>query len=94
MDTDHFSFLQTGVPALDQLVDMKDYFTIHHRAGDTIDKVDQHALASSLAMVAVTAYAFASLPERPVPRIDRPAVEALVKPDGIDELLRLTGWWK
>src|SRR6185503_6491105 len=51
-DTDHFSFLQAGVPALDQLVDMKDYWTIHHKVGDTIDKVDQHALASSLAMVA------------------------------------------
>jgi hypothetical protein len=94
-DTDHFSFVQAGVPALDLLVDMTDYWTAHHMVADTIDKVDRHALASGLAVVAVTAYAIASSPDRFARRLERAPTEELIKKAGsFDEQLRLWGWWK
>jgi hypothetical protein len=93
-DTDHFSFLAEGVPALDLLVDMSGYDTIHHKIADTIDKVDAHDLASGAAVLAVTAYAIASTKEPFAPHLDRAAVVELFKEGGFDELLRYDGWWK
>ena len=93
-DTDHFSFLAEGVPALDMLVDMTGYDTIHHRIADTIDKVDSHALASGTAVLAVTGYALASTAEPFAPHLDRAAVAEAFKEGGYDELLRSAGWWK
>jgi len=93
-DTDHFPFLIAGVPALDLLVDMKDYDTVHHRIADTIDKVDAHDLASGAAVLAVTAYAHAATTDAFAPHLDHAAVVELLKDDGYPELLRHMGWWK
>jgi hypothetical protein len=93
-DTDHFPFVAAGVPALDLVVDTTEYFVVHHRVGDTIDKVDAHALASGAAVVAVTAYALASSRDAFAPHLDRAAVTELLKPQGLDDTLRSLGWWK
>src|SRR5262249_18666801 len=58
-DTDHGPFLLEGIPALDLWVEMEGYGKIHHKASDTLDKVDEHSLAGGSAIVAVTAYAIA-----------------------------------
>ena len=92
-DTDHFSFVVFGVPALDLLVEMKEYDTIHHRIADTIDKVDAHDLASGAAVLAVTAYALAATKDAFAPRLDHAAIVELLKDGGYDELVRFFGWW-
>ncbi len=91
--SDHVSFLAEGVPALDLAVDETIYDIVHHKPADTIDKVEAHSLASGIAVIAVTAYAFANMPNRPGPRLDRRSVEMQFKPSGFDAFLRAEGWW-
>jgi Zn-dependent M28 family amino/carboxypeptidase len=93
-DTDHFAFVAAGVPALNLSVDMAGYDRIHHTAADTVEKVDAHALASGVAVLAVTAYALASSTAAFAPHLDRAAVVELLKPEGLDEMMRAFGLWK
>ncbi|MBL0213550.1 MAG: M20/M25/M40 family metallo-hydrolase [Myxococcales bacterium] len=93
-DTDHFAFLAAGVPALDLLVEDGNYEAAHHKQADTLDKLDSHALSSGISVVAVTVLALASTVEPFARRLDRAGVEQLLKPDGLDEMMRQNGWWK
>ncbi|HEX8721964.1 MAG TPA: M28 family peptidase, partial [Pyrinomonadaceae bacterium] len=93
-DTDHGHFLLAGVPALDLLVDMEHYEEVHHKASDTVDKVNAHDLAAGAALVAVTAYAVAEQPGPFAPHADRKAVGEILKKAGVDELLKVVGRWK
>ncbi|HEV7891615.1 MAG TPA: M20/M25/M40 family metallo-hydrolase [Pyrinomonadaceae bacterium] len=93
-DTDHGHFMLAGVPALDMLVDMTHYEEIHHKASDTLDKVDAHDLAAGAAVLAVTAYVIAEQPERFAPRLDHKAVSEILKKAGIEEFLTSVGVWK
>ena len=93
-DTDHGHFMLAGVPALDLLVDMTHYEEVHHKAGDTLDKVDEHDLAAGAAVVAVTAYAIAEQPGPFAPRLERNAVADILKKAGLDEFLTAVGVWK
>ncbi len=56
-----------GVPGFAPLQDERTYFNYHHTAADTFDKVGKRELAENSAVLAVLAYAIASLPE-PLPR--------------------------
>ncbi len=94
MGSDHVSFLAEGVPALDLSVDETIYDELHHKLADTVDKVDAHALASGVAVIAVTAYAIASAKKRFAVHLDRPTVEAMFKPSGFDAVMRYERWWK
>lgn len=47
---------RAGVPVLAPLLDMSDYFDVHHSANDTLDKIDPANLGHALAAFAVTAY--------------------------------------
>jgi carboxypeptidase Q len=74
-DSDGGPFLRQGVPVLDLNVDDGAYDEIHHKATDTIDRVDRKNLAVGAATVAVTAYAIADAPSRMFhrgPRRDEP----------------------
>lgn len=93
-DTDHGHFMLAGVPALDMLVDMTHYEEIHHKASDTLDKVDAHDLAAGAAVLAVTAYAIAEQPEPFAPRLNHKAVSEILKKAGIEEFLTSVGVWK
>jgi carboxypeptidase Q len=93
-DTDHGHFMLAGVPALNLWVDMEHYDEIHHKAGDTVDKVDEHDLAAGAAVVAVTAYAIAEQPDALAPHIDHKAVAEILKKAGLDEFLTSVGVWK
>ena len=74
-DTDSGGFLLAGVPAFNLDVVDDDYDTVvHHKPGDTLDKVDAHDLTSGAAMLAVTAYALAESAERPLRRFSRQEV--------------------
>lgn len=93
-DTDHGHFMLAGVPALDMLVDMTHYEEVHHKAGDTLDKVDAHDLAAGAAVLAVTAYAIAEQPEPFAPRLEHKRVGEILKRAGIEEFLTSVGVWK
>jgi carboxypeptidase Q len=56
-----------GVPTLAPIQDSRSYFSYHHTAADTLDKVVPRELAENSALMVVLAYAIANLPE-PLPR--------------------------
>ena len=67
-DSDGGPFIRQGIPTLDMNVDDDAYEQIHHKATDTIDRVDERNLATGAAVVAVTAYAIADASNRLAPR--------------------------
>lgn len=93
-DTDHAAFYIAGVPALDLLVDEGNYRTVHHKVGDTFDKIDPHNLAAGAAVVAITAWAIADAPERVAPKLDHAAMEKILEEAGTLEMLKRFGMWK
>jgi carboxypeptidase Q len=52
------------VPAMSLTVDNARYFTLHHTAADTLDKLDPREVAACAGAVAVMAYVVADMPER------------------------------
>jgi hypothetical protein len=72
--SDGAAFILAGLPMLDLNADDSRYEDIHHKATDTLDRVDARNLAIGAATVAVTAYAIADLPQRVAPRLDHAAV--------------------
>jgi hypothetical protein len=92
-DTDHGHFMIEGIPALDLWVEMEGYGKVHHKASDTIDKVDAHNLAVDTAIVAVTAYVIAERSEPIAPHIDHAAVSAILKKASLEGFLKAVGVW-
>src|SRR5262245_5507963 len=66
--SDGAAFIRAGIPSLDLNADDSRYEEIHHKATDTVPRVDARQLAASAAAVAATAYAIADAPERVVRR--------------------------
>jgi len=93
-DTDHGPFVLHGVPSLDLWVDLSKYFEIHHKASDTIDKVDALDFKAGTAIVAVTAYALAQSDKPIAGHLDHKAVGEILKDAKLDELLTYVGVWK
>ncbi|HEY4282055.1 MAG TPA: M20/M25/M40 family metallo-hydrolase [Chthoniobacterales bacterium] len=60
---------KAGVPTFAPIQDSRFYFNYHHTAADTLDKIVPKELAENSAVVAVWAYAMASM-EQPLPRSD------------------------
>jgi hypothetical protein len=56
-----------GVPGFAPITDARTYFHYHHTAADTLDKIVPRELQENVAVLAVLAYALASLAE-PLPR--------------------------
>jgi len=55
-----------GVPTFAPTQDVRKYFDYHHSAADTLDKIDPRELQENAAVVAVLAYALATMrPELP-----------------------------
>ncbi|HMG34844.1 MAG TPA: M20/M25/M40 family metallo-hydrolase [Blastocatellia bacterium] len=52
-----------GVPTAAPIQDNRTYFNYHHTAADTLDKVNPRELSENAAVMAVTAYAVACMPE-------------------------------
>ena len=59
--------VQLGVPGLSPSQDSRFYFSYHHSAADTLDKVNVQQLNENAAVMAVTAYALADASEA-IPR--------------------------
>ena len=75
--SDGAPFILAGIPTLDLNADDTKYEEIHHKATDTIDRVDARSLAVGAATVAATAWALADAPGRIAPRLDHRAVEQM-----------------
>lgn len=64
-DSDHWSFVEAGVPAFFAVQDVVDYFTVtHHSQFDTFDRVKPDQLIESAQALAVTAWELANMDER------------------------------
>jgi len=61
LDTDEAPFLVKGVPSFALWAPMDKYFLIHHQPSDTFDNVNQRDLNLGVAVVGLTAYAFADM---------------------------------
>jgi carboxypeptidase Q len=61
--TDHGPFLIHGVPSFVLWTPTDKYFTLHHKPADTFDKVNERDLNLGVAVVGVTALAFADAKE-------------------------------
>ena len=66
--SDGAPFILAGIPTLDLNADDTAYEEIHHKAADTMERVNPRALAVGAAAVAATAYAIADAPGRVAPR--------------------------
>jgi carboxypeptidase Q len=64
---DIYAMGAAGVPSFGPIQDARTYFSYHHTAADTLDKIDPKELAENCAAVAVLAYALADL-DHPLPR--------------------------
>jgi hypothetical protein len=67
-DSDHAPFVREGIPTLDLNPDDGPYEEVHHKASDTLLRVDAHNLVVGTATVALTAFAVADAPTRLAPR--------------------------
>jgi len=77
--SDGAPFILAGIPTLDLNADDTTYEEIHHKASDTIERVDAHNLAVGAAVVAATALEIADAAGPLAPRLDRRSVERLRK---------------
>jgi hypothetical protein len=76
--SDGAPFILAGIPTLDLNADDTKYEEIHHKAADTIDRVDARNLAVGAAAVAATAHAIADSARGFAPHLDRRAVERMM----------------
>jgi Zn-dependent M28 family amino/carboxypeptidase len=77
-ETDHAPFLVQGVPSFVLWNSTDKYMTIHHKPSDTFDKVDQRDLNLGVAVVGITAYAFADEPTT-LKHLDSADIESQLK---------------
>lgn len=82
-DTDHAPFLVKGVPAYVLWNPLDKYFQIHHKPGDTFDKVNERDLNLGAAVVGITALDFADAPGM-LPHYDATQLE--------DQLRKIKAW--
>ena len=73
--SDGAAFILAGIPTLDLNADDTRYEEIHHKAADTLERVDAAALAVAAATVGATAYAIADAPGRVAPRQRKKGIE-------------------
>jgi hypothetical protein len=86
-------FVLRGIPVLDLDPDEAPYEQVHHKAGDTIDKVSPRDLAVGTAAIAIAAYAIADA-KRPIAgHLDRARVSRMLAAARMDRVLQLRGMW-
>jgi len=91
--TDNFDFLLEGVPTLVANQEEANYLPNYHAASDTLDKVDMRELKLHTALAALTAWGIADRAEPLGKRLSRAELEVLVKETGLDQQLKLFGYW-
>ncbi|MGH8277082.1 MAG: M28 family metallopeptidase, partial [Steroidobacteraceae bacterium] len=92
--TDNFDFLIEGVPTLVSNEEEANYLPNYHAASDTLDKVDIRELKLHTALAALTAWGIADRSEPIGKRLSRAELEALIKDTGLDQQMKLLGYWQ
>jgi hypothetical protein len=91
--TDNFDFLLEGVPTLVANQEVSNYLANYHAASDTLDKVDIRELKLNTALAALTAWGIADRTEPIGKRLSRAELDVLVKETGLDQQMKLLGYW-
>jgi len=91
--TDNFDFLLEGVPTLVANQEISNYLVNYHAASDTFDKVDLRELKLNTALAALTAWGIADRSEPLGKRLSRTEMETLVKDTGLDQQMKVLGYW-
>jgi hypothetical protein len=91
--TDNFDFMLEGVPTLVANQEEANYLPNYHAASDTLDKVDMRELKLHTAIAALTAWGIADRTEPLGKRLTRAELDGLVKETGLDNQLKLLGYW-
>jgi Iap family predicted aminopeptidase len=91
--TDNFDFMLEGVPTLVASQEEANYLPNYHAASDTLDKVDMRELRLHTVLAALTAWGIADRVEPLGKRLSRDELDVLVKETGLDQQLRLLGYW-
>ena len=91
--TDNFDFLLEGVPTLVANQEEANYLPNYHAASDTLDKVDIRELKLHTALAALTAWGIADRTEPLGKRLSRAELDVLVKETGLDQQMKLLGYW-
>jgi carboxypeptidase Q len=92
--TDNFDFLLQGVPTFVANNEIANYLANYHAASDTFDKVDQRELKLNTVIAALTAWGIADRSEPPSKRLSRAELDTLVKETGLDEQMKILGYWE
>ncbi len=92
--TDNFDFLLEGVPTLVANQEEANYLPNYHAASDTLDKVDMRELKLHTVLAAMTAWGIADRAEPLGKRLSRAELDVLVKETGLDQQLKLLGYWE
>ena len=92
--TDNFDFLLEGVPTFVANNEIANYLANYHAASDTFDKVDQRELKINTVIAALTVWGIADRAEPIGKRLSRAELDNLVKETGLDEQMRLLGYWE
>lgn len=93
-DTDHGPFYLHGIPAIDLWVDMSHYQDIHHKSSDTFDKVDALTFHADTAVLAISTYIVANMPQPIASHIDHAAVARIIKEANLTDYLVAHGDWQ
>ena len=91
--TDNFDFLLEGVPTLVANQEEANYLPNYHAASDTLDKVDMRELKLHTVLAALTAWGIADRAEPLGKRLARAELDVLIKETGLDQQLKLLGYW-
>lgn len=91
--TDNFDFMLEGVPTLVANQDEFNYLSNYHAASDTLDKVDMRELKLHTVLAALTAWGIADRTEPLGKRLTRAELDGLVKETGLDQQLKVLGYW-
>src|SRR5260370_122536 len=90
---DNFDFMIEGVPTLGANQHQANYLPNYHAASDTLDKVDMRELKLHTVLAALTAWGIADRSEPLGKRLSRAELDVLVKETGLDQQLKLLGYW-
>jgi hypothetical protein len=91
--TDNFDFMLEGLPTLVANQEEANCLPNYHAASDTLDKVDMRELKLHTALAALTAWGIADRTEPLGKRLTRAELDVLVKETGLDQQLKLLGYW-
>ena len=92
--TDNFDFLLEGVPTFVANQEVSNYLVNYHAASDTFDKVDQRELKLNTVLAALTTWGIADRAEPIGKRLTRAELDMAVKETGLDEQMKLLGYWE